>query len=356
MAPVVYALRKESGVKSVVCVTGQHREMLDQVLSCFDILPDFDLAVMEPAQSSSTVAAKVLTGVSRVIAAANPGLVLVQGDTTTSLAAALAAFYNAIAVGHVEAGLRSGSLQAPFPEEGNRRMTSAIATVHFAPTSNARQNLLNEGVSPEEIEVTGNTAIDAVLHAARHVSADDVGRFEPRLPLRSRRFILMTVHRRESFGAPINEICEGVKRVLGRGDVDIVWPVHPNPSVSGPVRELLSGVSGVHLILPQPYLEFVSLMKKATFLMTDSGGVQEEAPSLGKPVLVLRERTERPEVVEIGAAELVGRSASAIYSAASRLLDDHDHFAFMSSRPNPFGDGHASERISARCASLLDTL
>ncbi len=349
MAPLVIELERAAGIETRVCVTAQHRTMLDHVLELFDIRPDYDLDVMRVDQDLTHVTNAVLTSVGHVIDEFEPGRVLVQGDTTTTFAASLAAFYRGVPVGHVEAGLRTGDLQAPWPEEMNRRLTSIIADLHFAPTEKARDNLEREGVEGARIHVTGNTVIDALFHVRERIRGDEaLGReLAARFPFpeEGRRLVLVTGHRRENFGDGLEGICEAIRRLAGRGDVTIVYPVHPNPNVRGPVEEMLGGVAGVHLIDPVEYLPFVHLMERAHIILTDSGGIQEEAPSLGKPVLVMRQVTERPEAVEAGTVRIVGTDAGHIFEEARRLLDDEAAYANMSRAHNPYGDGKASMRI-----------
>ncbi|EXJ15010.1 non-hydrolyzing UDP-N-acetylglucosamine 2-epimerase [Imhoffiella purpurea] len=349
MAPVVQALAAAPEVESQVCVTAQHRQMLDQVLSLFGITPEFDLDLMQPGQDLTDITSRVLAGLRNILRETRPQLVLVHGDTTTTFAASLAAFYERIPVGHVEAGLRTGNIYAPWPEEMNRRLTGSIAEWHFAPTERARQNLLREAVRPERIIVTGNTVIDALLDVVRRLREDDGLSAEIERDFdfldSSRRMILVTGHRRENFGEGFERICQALAVLAEREDVQIVYPVHLNPNVQDPVRRLLGGKGNVHLIEPLDYLPFVALMDRASFLITDSGGVQEEAPSLGKPVLVMRETTERPEAVEAGTVRLVGTDETAIVREASRLLDDPAAYERMSQAHNPYGDGQAAARI-----------
>jgi len=346
LAPVIKALRaRPSEFTSRVCVTGQHRELLDQVLRLFDIRPDHDLAVMQPDQSLFYSTSRILTELEPVLTKEKPDWVLVQGDTTTSFVASLAAFYLRIPVAHVEAGLRSCDLAQPFPEEANRRLADALATLHFAPTEGARQNLLAEGVPDSRIRVTGNTVIDALLDVAARPYDYARGPLAA-LPLDSRRVILVTAHRRESFGEPLRTLCQAIRTLAERyPDAHIVYPVHLNPNVQQPVRELLAGQPNISLLEPLDYEPFVHLMKRSTLILTDSGGVQEEAPSLGVPVLVMRDVTERPEGVAAGGARVVGTDTSAIVAAASELLDSPAAHARMSKARNPYGDGKASERI-----------
>jgi len=342
LAPVVKALESEPDKFAVVsCVTGQHREMLDEMIRAFELRPQMDLGLMKPGQTLSDLTARAMTRISEVLAAVRPDFTIVQGDTTTAMTAALASFYARVPVGHVEAGLRTADRFNPFPEEINRRIVGTVADVHFAPTRSAARALLNEGVAPRDVLVTGNTVIDALLMAAARASAN-----EPRFGDRPR-YILVTAHRRESFGAPIRRVCEALRRIAARHpDVAIVYPVHPNPQIQGPVRELLQDVDGIHLLEPLGYLDFVTHLRGAHFVVTDSGGVQEEAPALGKPVLVVRDTTERPEAVEAGVARLVGTSVSRIVGAVDELLGRSDVYARMARATNPFGDGHASARIA----------
>ena len=351
LAPVVKALAAASGIESRVCVTAQHREMLDQVLELFNIQPDDDLNLMKARQELDELTGSVIRGVSDVIRDFKPDFVIVQGDTTTTFAAACAAYYQKVKVAHVEAGLRTGDMYAPWPEEGNRKLTSAITTIHFPPTDRSRDNLLAEGIAPDAIEVTGNTVIDALLNVVEQVrEGDRREQFDRQFDFidKNKRLILVTGHRRESFGGGMENICSALSDLAQRGDVEIVYPVHLNPNVQEPVKRLLSKASNVHLIDPQDYLPFVYLMDRSHLILTDSGGVQEEAPALGKPVLVMRDTTERPEAVSAGTARLVGASRDTIVSAATELLDSPDGYAAMARAHNPFGDGHASQRIVER--------
>ena len=349
MAMVVKRMADTAGVVSGVCVTAQHREMLDQVLALFDIRPDFDLDIMAANQDLTHITTAVLDGMADVIERAEPDRILVHGDTTTTFAAALAAFYRKVPVGHVEAGLRTGNVMAPWPEEMNRRLADTIADLHFAPTEGARRNLLAEGVKEAGIFVTGNTVIDALLEISGRLETEPALAAEmaaqfPYLDA-SRHLILVTGHRRENFGAGFERICDALARLAARGDVDLVYPVHRNPNVSGPVRERLGNLPNVHLIDPLDYLPFVYLMGRARVIITDSGGIQEEAPSLGVPVLVMRDVTERPEALEAGTVRLVGTDTAKIVAETTRLLDDDAAFATMSAAHNPYGDGTASRRI-----------
>lgn len=354
MAPVVAALKARPGRFDVrVCVTAQHREMLDAVLALFGIKPEYDLDLMRPGQDLFDVTTGVLSGMKRVLATERPDIVLVHGDTTTTMAAALAAFYCRIPVGHVEAGLRTGDKYAPFPEEINRKVAGVVADLHFAPTEAARDNLLREGVASGAIHVTGNTVVDALLDVAGRIRGDAALRslLSAEFPFLDpdRRLILVTGHRRENFGDGFEHICRALADLAAKyADVQILYPVHLNPQVQEPVNRILGGggASGIHLVPPVDYLPFVYLMDRAHLIVTDSGGVQEEAPSLGKPVLVMREVTERPEAVAAGTVRLVGTGREAIVREASRLLDDPEAYAAMSHAHNPYGDGLAAERIA----------
>ncbi|KAB7629945.1 non-hydrolyzing UDP-N-acetylglucosamine 2-epimerase [Stenotrophomonas rhizophila] len=356
MAPVVEAFKRDGTLDLVVAVTAQHRQMLDQVLELFGIVPDEDLDVMQPGQTLPGLFARILTGMNEVIARQAPDIVLVHGDTSTTLATALAAFYNKVKVGHVEAGLRTGDIWAPWPEEANRCLTAPLTSLHFSPTEQSQANLLREGVSPEIIEVTGNTVIDALLEVVKRIAQDPSlsARLDSQFPFLdpSRRLVLVTGHRRENFGDGFEQICHALKGLADRGDVQVVYPVHLNPNVQEPVNRILAGVENVTLIDPQDYLPFVYLMSRAALIITDSGGVQEEAPSLGKPVLVMRDTTERPEAVDAGTVRLVGTDANRILAEANRLLDDPTAYAEMSRAHNPYGDGKASERIVNRVKSI----
>ena len=351
MAPVVKTLQKNSAFEIKVCVTAQHRQMLDQVLTLFDIHPDFDLNLMKPGQDLYDITSGVLLGLKSVLLQWRPDAVLVHGDTSTTFAASLAAFYQRIPVGHVEAGLRTGNLYSPWPEEANRKLTTALAQWHFAPTATSRANLLKEGVATSSIHVTGNTVIDALLQVREKIVSD--------LPIRQqldqvfsfldprRRLVLVTGHRRENFGDGFERICQALTRIAQeQPDVQLVYPVHLNPHVQEPVRRLLGTIDNVYLIEPQDYLPFVYLMDKSTLILTDSGGIQEEAPSLGKPVLVMRDTTERPEAVEAGTVKLVGTDAQKIASEAGTLLNDPKAYNAMAFAHNPYGDGQACQRIA----------
>ncbi|MBB5209167.1 non-hydrolyzing UDP-N-acetylglucosamine 2-epimerase [Chiayiivirga flava] len=353
MAPLVRALRLEPGFDAQVCVTGQHRQMLDPVLELFGIVPDHDLAIMRPGQSLTDVTCAVLEGLRRVIETVRPDRVLVHGDTTTTFAASLAAFYARVNVAHVEAGLRTGNLQAPWPEEANRTLTARLADLHFAPTPGARDNLLREGVSPATIHVTGNTVIDALLWVRDRIRGLPTSSIAFDFLDPARRTVLVTGHRRESFGDGFEQICRAIASVAVREDVQFVYPVHLNPNVREPVNRILAGRPNVHLIEPLDYLPFVSLMDRSDILLTDSGGIQEEAPSLGKPVLVMRDTTERPEAVTAGTVRLVGASHGRIVDALHTLLDNRAVFDAMCAAHNPYGDGQAVPRIVATLAGRV---
>jgi UDP-N-acetylglucosamine 2-epimerase (non-hydrolysing) len=347
LCPVIRHLRSRPDKFDVrVCVTGQHREMLDLVLGAFDVKPDRDLDVMAPGQTLYQSTSRILAGLEPVLVAERPDMILVQGDTTSTLCGAMAGFYSRIPVGHVEAGLRTGDLMAPFPEEMNRVVTTRLATLHFAPTESSAANLLNESVPRDRISVTGNPGIDAVLYVRGRLERGELaGGSWPRFDA-ARRIVAVTAHRRESFGEGFERICRALLRLSRRSDVQIVFPVHPNPNVQGPVNRYLKDVPNILLTEPLEYVQFVDLMRRAHFLITDSGGVQEEGPSLGKPVLVMRDKTERPEAVEAGTAIIVGTEEDRIFSAAVRLLEDRAAYDRMARTHNPYGDGNASERIA----------
>ena len=350
MAPLALQLAADERFDAKVCVTGQHREMLDQVLGLFELKPDFDLNIMKPGQDLTDVTAGILTGLKSVLVDFKPDIVLVHGDTATTFAASLAAYYQQIPVGHVEAGLRTGNIYSPWPEEGNRKLTGALATLHFAPTETSRQNLLNEGVGQERILVTGNTVIDALLDVVAKLDASTVlqSQFCQQFDFLAadKKLILVTGHRRESFGGGFERICRAlVDTARAHPEAQVVYPVHLNPNVREPVNRLLQGIDNVHLIEPLDYLPFVYLMNRAHLILTDSGGIQEEAPSLGKPVLVMRDTTERPEAVDAGTVKLVGTDAAIIAEHLSLLLSDETAYAAMSRAHNPYGDGRACSRI-----------
>jgi UDP-N-acetylglucosamine 2-epimerase (non-hydrolysing) len=355
MAPLVHALRRKPGVECRVCVTAQHRQMLDQVLELFEIKPDYDLNLMKAGQTLQSITCDIVTELTPVLESYRPDYVLVHGDTTTTFASALASFYLKIKVGHVEAGLRSGDMYSPWPEEGNRKLTGQLTHLHFAPTTASQQNLLAEGVRADDIVVTGNTVIDALLAVTQRLDRDETLLAEMRTAFSmldaSRRMVLVTAHRRENFGDGIRQICNAVRYLAEcYPDVDFVYPVHLNPQVKVPAEEILSGIANVYLLSPQDYLPFVYLMSRSTLILTDSGGVQEEAPSLGKPVLVMRDTTERPEAVAAGTVRLVGSNSDRIVSACRELLDDSGRYDEMARAHNPYGDGRACERIVERLA------
>ncbi|WP_426393586.1 non-hydrolyzing UDP-N-acetylglucosamine 2-epimerase [Ralstonia sp. R-29] len=358
MAPLVHALSQTPGISCQVCVTGQHRQMLDQVMALFNLRADHDLDVMRPGQQLPGLTSSILTGMRQVLADLAPDMVLVHGDTTTTFAAALAAFYQRIPVGHVEAGLRTGNLDSPWPEEANRRLTSVLTRLHFAPTAQARDNLIREGVGASTIHVTGNTVIDALMLIHGRLR-DERGLSEQAwsaIPYRptQRRMVLVTGHRRESFGTGFERICQALAQLaLARPEIDIVYPVHLNPLVREPVARVLGGIPNIHLLEPLHYLPFVQLMMHAHLVLTDSGGIQEEAPSLGKPVLVMRENTERPEAVAAGTVQLVGTDTAAIVGAVVALLDDTERHRAMRRAHNPYGDGHACAHICRVLAAEL---
>jgi UDP-N-acetylglucosamine 2-epimerase (non-hydrolysing) len=350
LAPLILALRRETFIRCRVCVTAQHREMLDQVLQVFEITPDDDLDLMRPNQTLARLTATAIDAIDAYLRTEKPDMLVVQGDTTTTFSCALAAFYNDIPVAHVEAGLRTRNLKAPWPEEANRVLTSRLSALHFAPTETNRRNLLEEGVAPDQIHVTGNTVIDALL-----LARDKVRLQTPAIPqLPSQLFrddtqtlvVLITGHRRESFGTGLESMCLAIDKLAQMfSGVHFVYPVHRNPNVRAAVEKMLRPLSNLHLIEPLDYLPFVALMDRSAFILTDSGGIQEEAPSLGKPVLVMRETTERPEAIQAGIVKLIGRRTEDIVWEASRLLTDESARREMSKAMNPYGDGRASERI-----------
>lgn len=351
MAPVVKRLRETPGLDARVCVTAQHREMLDQVLDLFDITPDFDLNIMKPGQDLTDITARILLALRDLLKAERFDRLLVHGDTTTTMAAALAAFYAKVSVGHVEAGLRTGNMHAPWPEEMNRSLVGRIAERHYAPTETARASLLAENVPDETILVTGNTVIDALHEVVAQFDIDPAldAQVQARFAFleEGRRMVLVTGHRRENFGAGFERICTALRDISEQSDAQVVYPVHLNPNVQEPVNRILGQARDVHLIDPQDYLPFVWLMRRSHIVITDSGGVQEEAPSLGKPVLVMRETTERPEAVEAGTVRLVGTDPDKICREALALLNDSAAHEAMARALNPYGDGHAAERIAA---------
>lgn len=353
MVPLVLALKKSDAFETRVCVTAQHREMLDQVLKLFGVVPEFDLDLMRPRQGLSELTGAILSGIRGVFSAWRPDVLLIQGDTTTTFAASLAAFYEKIPVGHVEAGLRTHNLYSPWPEEGNRRLTSALAQLHFAPTEVSRKNLQTEGVAASKICVTGNTVIDTLLGVVARLRDESALREEVARKVdfvrQGARVILVTGHRRESFGKGFEDICNALANIARRyPDAQVIYPVHLNPNVREPVFRILEGIANVTLVEPLDYLPFVYLMTQAYLILTDSGGIQEEAPSLGKPVLVMRDTTERPEAVEAGTVRLVGTSAARIVEAVAALMERPEEYRRMSLSHNPYGDGKACERILAK--------
>jgi UDP-N-acetylglucosamine 2-epimerase (non-hydrolysing) len=353
LCPVLLNLRQSGQFQVRVCVTAQHRSMLDQVLAAFKVMPDHDLDLMQSGQTLAQITARILAALEPVIHAEQPDMLLVQGDTTTTLAGALTGFYQPVPVGHVEAGLRTGDLAQPFPEEMNRVVTTRLAALHFAPTETAKSNLLAEGVDPRRVSVTGNSGIDAVLYVRDALVA---GRLPagnwPRLNV-AKKLIVVTAHRRESFGEGFAHICEALVRVARRDDIQLIYPVHRNPNVMDPVYRQLDGLANVFLVEPLDYVPFVDLMRRAYLLITDSGGIQEEGPSLGKPILVMREKTERPEAVAAGTVRLVGTNADRIVREADRLLDDAAEYSRMARIHNPYGDGNASDRIRQAVAAYF---
>ncbi len=359
MAPVVRALRATAGLETVVCVTGQHRQMLDQILTTFAIVPDVDLDLMEPGQTLAGLTAKAVTRIDRFLTDCRPDLLLVQGDTTTAFAAALTAFYHKVPVGHVEAGLRTGNLQSPWPEEANRQLVTRLATLHFPPTPEARENLLREGVPADRIVLTGNPVVDALLF-----TIDEVAKNPPEIPGLPRAIVeaatplvLITGHRRENFGPSFEAVCRAIAELARRFPaVAFVYPVHLNPNVREPVNRILrpAELGNVYLLDPLPYREFVALFQRCTLVLSDSGGVQEEAPSLNKPVLLMRDTTERPEAVAVGAVKLVGADYERIVAETSRLLTDPVAYKAMTGAKNPYGDGTAGVQIARACASFLN--
>ncbi|MGX8943272.1 non-hydrolyzing UDP-N-acetylglucosamine 2-epimerase [Symbiopectobacterium sp. Eva_TO] len=360
MAPLVYALAQDEAFESKICVTAQHRDMLDQVLRLFAITPDYDLNIMQPGQGLSEVTCRILEGLEPVLTAFKPDLVLVHGDTTTTLAASLAALYQRIPVAHVEAGLRTANLYSPWPEEANRKLTGHLATYHFAPTERARDNLLRENLSDRQILVTGNTVIDALFWVRDRILGDETLRHSLDTHYgfldANKKLILVTGHRRENFGGGFERICTALASIARRHpEAQILYPVHLNPNVREPVNRILSGIDNVFLIAPQEYLPFVYLMNRSYLILTDSGGIQEEAPSLGVPVLVMRETTERPEAVDAGTVRLVGTEVATILDAVSQLLTDNAAYQAMSRAHNPFGDGTACQRIIAALKNPLVT-
>lgn len=349
MAPIVNALKKEEGIETSVVVTAQHREMLDQVLDLFGIVPDLDLDLMRPSQGLAPLFSGILNNVTLALQSQRPDLVLVHGDTTTTLAASLAAFYSRIPLGHVEAGLRTGNIRSPWPEEANRRLVTPLADLHFAPTNLARKNLIAEGIKEDSVYVTGNTVIDALLSVAGRIQNDPNVRDQLNTEFHyldcKKRVILVTGHRRESFGDSFNQVCLALHKISQRDDVQVLYTLHPNPKAQESAKRLLTGLPNVLLIPPQEYVRFVYLMMKAHLVVTDSGGIQEEAPSLGKPVLVTRNVTERAEAIEAGTVRLVGANPEHIISTIETLLDNERRYSAMASAANPYGDGSAALRI-----------
>lgn len=350
MAPLVNALASDERFDAKLCITAQHREMLDHVLELFEIVPDFDLNIMKPGQTLNDVTTAILVGLKPILEELKPDIVLVHGDTATTFAASLAAYYQQIKVGHVEAGLRTGNIYSPWPEEANRKLTSAITNFHFSPTEGSKKNLLNEGISEDDIIVTGNTIIDALFLVKEKLKQDNSisdamsSAFNYLDP--NKKLILVTGHRRESFGGGFERICEALRQIAFKhSEVQVLYPVHLNPNVQDPVNRLLKEIDNVFLIKPQHYLPFCYLMDRASIILTDSGGIQEEAPSLGKPVLLMRETTERPEAVDAGTVKLVGTDIELIVTQVDQLLTNHDEYQKMSKAHNPFGDGNASQRI-----------
>lgn len=359
MAPLVKELQNLPLVDSRVCVTAQHREMLDQVLELFEIVPEYDLNLMKHGQTLQSLSQRIIQNLSPILEEFKPDIVLVHGDTTTTFMASLCSFYNQIPVGHVEAGLRTGNMYSPWPEEGNRKLTGAIASLHYAPTKNSKKNLLDEGVKEENILVTGNTIIDALLMITKRIENDKLltERIKKELPDFSdeKRLVLVTSHRRENFGKGMENICNAITELADSyPEVEFVFPVHLNPKVRQPVQKLLSGKDNIQLIEPLGYLPFVFLMSKSYIVLTDSGGIQEEAPSLGKPVLVMRDTTERPEAIHAGTVKLVGTSTLSITENVSKLIEDPDEYQKMSIAHNPYGDGEASKRIARNLVEYLE--
>ncbi|MEZ8195124.1 MULTISPECIES: non-hydrolyzing UDP-N-acetylglucosamine 2-epimerase [Vibrio] len=351
MAPLVHKMKQDSRFETKVCVTGQHREMLDQVLALFEIMPDFDLNIMEPGQTLSTVTTKILNGMEGVLKTFKPDVVLVHGDTATTFATSLACYYQQIAVGHVEAGLRTGNIYSPWPEEANRKLTGALTQYHFAPTETSKQNLLSENYSADIIHTTGNTVIDALFMIRNKINSDSYLKetLDQQFSMldKEKNLILVTGHRRESFGGGFERICEALlKTAKQHPECQVLYPVHLNPNVQEPINRLLRDVNNIFLIDPQEYLSFIYLMDRAHIILTDSGGIQEEAPSLGKPVLVMRDTTERPEAVQAGTVKLVGTNTQIIYEELTQLLLDGKAYESMSQAHNPYGDGQASQRIA----------
>lgn len=358
MAPLVHSLKSDERFESKVCVTAQHREMLDQVLELFEVIPDYDLNLMKPGQTLSEITSRILLELTSVLKDFEPDVVLVHGDTATTFAASLAAYYEQIAVGHVEAGLRTGNIYSPWPEEGNRKLTGTLTKYHFAPTKISEANLLRENYSVTNIFVTGNTVIDALLLIKQQIESDEnfSNKLSEKFPMldSNKKLILVTGHRRESFGGGFERICEALAQTAkAHPDCQILYPVHLNPNVQEPVKRILKGVNNVYLIEPQQYLPFVYLMNRSYVILTDSGGIQEEAPSLGKPVLVMRDTTERPEAVEAGTVKLVGTDVVKITTELNELLTNESSYKVMSKSHNPYGDGKSCQRICDILAKSL---
>lgn len=357
MSSLVKKLSDKPGMDTRVCVTAQHREMLDQVLDLFEITPDYDLDIMSPNQSLSTITSRILAGLEPILKDFQPDIVLVHGDTSTTFSASLAAYYQQVKIGHVEAGLRTNNIYSPWPEEGNRKLTSVLTDYHFAPTNAAKENLLRENIPAEKIQITGNTVIDALFHVLDKFESDDsfsrqIQNSIPEIE-HGQRIILVTGHRRENFGSGFEEMCKALATLASNyPDVQIIYPVHLNPNVQEPVNRLLCDHKNISLIKPLDYLPFVYLMNQSFLILTDSGGIQEEAPSLGKPVLVMRETTERPEAVKSGTVKLVGTNLEKIVCETSKLLDSDAYYQSMSQAHNPYGDGRASERIADFLSSM----
>ena len=351
MAPLVNEMVKRKIFNVKVCITGQHREMLDQVLNIFNIKPDFDLNVMKPNQKLEDITSSIIKDVGKVIDQYEPDLVLVHGDTTTTFSATLSAFYRQVKIGHVEAGLRTGDILSPWPEEANRKLTGAIANFHFAPTEIAKNNLLKENINKKNIIVTGNTVIDSLKQTIKKISYDKLtlSNLKERFNFldENKKLILVTGHRRESFGESFKNICLALKKIAERNkDIQIIYPVHLNPNIKNPTNKILKNIDNIFLLEPLDYLAFCYLMEKSYIVLTDSGGIQEEAPSLGKPVLVMRETTERPEAVEANTVKLVGTNQDKIITNTELLINDLDHYKMMSNAVSPYGDGKAAKRIS----------
>lgn len=345
MAPIVKELERREGIESVVCITAQHREMLDQVLNLFEIKPDYDLNIFKKGQTLTEITARAIKGLEEVIIKEKPDILLVQGDTTTVFSGALAAFYQKVKVGHVEAGLRSGNMYSPYPEEANRKLTGVLTDFHFAPTERNKNNLLREGYSEENIFITGNTVIDALKYTIKEGYIFDIDLLNS-LDYKNKRIILLTSHRRENIGRPMENIFNAIKDIIDKyKDVELVFPMHLNPKVREIAKSILSGNDRIHLIEPLDYEPMANIMAKVNLVVTDSGGIQEEAPTFGKPVLVVREETERPEGIEAGTAKLVGTDYNKIYDELDLLLSDKEEYNKMAKAVNPYGDGKASERI-----------